>query len=116
MIYHIADQQKWAKAKTTGLYTPAAYEKDQFIHCSTKEQVTKTADRFYSANDELLLLEIDQNMVANNLKYENLEGGEIPFPHIYKPLPISVVIRFSNMKKDSNGNFVFPVDWVENMR
>lgn len=47
--------------------------------------------RFAGVRD-LLLLEIDLERISADVRWENLEGGSEPFPHIYGPLPLAAVI------------------------
>jgi uncharacterized protein (DUF952 family) len=39
----------------------------------------------------LVLLEIDLDRVGVEVRWENLEGGTEPFPHLYGPLPVAAV-------------------------
>ena len=94
MIYHIATRQAWEQAQVQGAYTADSLESEGFIHCSTSAQVEGTANRFYHGQGDLVLLHVDDQMLASVLKYENLEGGEGLFPHIYAALPLAQFARF----------------------
>lgn len=108
-IYHITTNSEWATAQENGCYTPVNFGTDGFIHCSFKEQVLPVADRYYRNAANLVLLEIETSLLDARVAEENLEGGLENFPHIYGALPAKAVTRFAPLIRDSNGNFVFPV-------
>ena len=75
MIYHILYPEAWKTAQSNHGYTPQAFSKDGFIHCSDLYQVEKTANTVFHEATELLVLEIDPQRTGIPLVYENLEGG-----------------------------------------
>jgi glutathione S-transferase len=67
-------------------------EQEGFIHCSTREQMVDTANRFYGDLDQLVVLTIDPHLVAAPIVYEPpAPGVDGLFPHIYGPLPVAAV-------------------------
>ena len=58
----------------------------------------------------LLLLAIDTEKLDAPLKWENLEGGQENFPHIYGPVKMSAVVHAVNFEPDPNGSFNLPAD------
>src|SRR5512140_2028298 len=92
-IYHITSQEDWKAAQTAGTYTAGSLASEGFIHCSRREQILATAARFYSGRTDLMLLCIDPQAVTAPVRTENLEGGEVLFPHIYGPLNLSAVLK-----------------------
>lgn len=91
MIYHLTTLPEWQKALIEGIYTPKGFAQDGFIHCSDHYQIEGTANRFYRETPQLIALEIDPDLCGAPLVYENLEGGEMPFPHLYGTLPVKAV-------------------------
>jgi glutathione S-transferase len=95
-IHHLALPDDWAAAYTTGDYRPStrglSIDDVGFIHCSTRDQVESTANRFYADVDQLVLLTIDPAKVGSPIRYEppTVDSTEL-FPHIYGPLPIAAV-------------------------
>ena len=79
-----------------------------FIHCSTAEQVVNVANAIIPGRDDLMLLEIDVSKVIPNIVYENLEGGEKLFPHIYGPLNEDAVIGVHPFQWDKSKGYIFP--------
>ena len=76
MIYHISNIKGFQRLMATGGYLPEFFTQDGFVHCSYKEQIIRTANRFFTSQDHLLLFEIDDTTLINLLRIENLEGGK----------------------------------------
>ena len=93
MIYHITHQVDWSSALDAGEYTADSLASQGFIHCSTREQVLPVAERYYAGQVGLVLLCIDEGKLTAPVRYENLEGGEEQFPHIYGPLNLEAVVQ-----------------------
>ena len=108
IFYHITTEKEWSAAQKSGVYLPAAYEKDGFIHCSKREQVLNTARRFYAGQSGLVLLKIDTKNLSSRFVEENLEGDPVLFPHIYGPLNLSAVVATAPFVESSNQEFHFP--------
>ena len=87
------------------VYEPQSLDKEGFIHCSTVEQVMDTANRFYPSDPDLLVLVIDPNRLAAELRWENLEGGQTLFPHIYGALNREAVLKIVRLVPGPDGCF-----------
>jgi uncharacterized protein (DUF952 family) len=107
-IYHITSAREWSDAQAAGLYTPANFNADGFIHCSFKDQVAIVANKYYKEVDDLVLLKIDTTLVPANIVEENLEGGSEDFPHIYGKLPADAVVASAPLPRTSGGLYTFP--------
>jgi uncharacterized protein (DUF952 family) len=111
-IYHVTAFKDWQHAKPTGWYIPPGYAADGFIHCSQLSQVVGVANRFYTGQSGLVLLQISTNRLIARVVYENLEGGADLFPHIYGELNVDAVSQAIPFAPDHEGRFTFPV-WLE---
>ena len=107
-LYHITERSQWIKYDPETFYIPANYLADGFIHCSTIDQVLTVAEKYYADVPNLLLLKIDEKMVSAAIVFENLEGGEEKFPHIYGHLEKKAIVGIVAFEKDSLGNFYLP--------
>jgi len=105
MIYHLATQDEWEKAGKGEVYTTSSLREEGFIHCSTKDQITPTANRYYHGRDDLMLLVIDEKPLVDKLRYENLEGGKEAFPHLYASLPLSCIMKAIPVHPSEDGSF-----------
>ena len=108
MIYHLTTLPEWQKALKDGVYLPAGFDTDGFIHCSDHYQIRSTANRFFRDTPQLIVLEIDPLLADAKLVYENLEGGEMPYPHLYGTLPISAVKTIHELGHEENGDIRLP--------
>lgn len=95
-IFHIALPTDWATAFTDGDYRMSTrgmtLDDVGFIHCSTRQQIQATANRFYGDLEQLVLLVIDLDAITSDIVWEPpAPGVEELFPHIYGPLPIAAV-------------------------
>jgi uncharacterized protein (DUF952 family) len=50
-------------------------------------------------------LHIDPARVGCTVRYENLEGGEQQFPHVYGPIPVSAVVEVVPFRPAVDGTF-----------
>ena len=105
MIYHITTSQAWEQAQAAGVYGADSLASEGFIHCSTAAQVEGTANRFFHGCQDLLLLHIDDSLLIKAIKYENLEGGETLFPHIYSAIPLAAIRVVQKLPPNQDGSF-----------
>ena len=105
MLYHILATADWSERTET--YFSPTFESDGFIHCSTAQQVEGVARRLFSGRDDLLVLTIDPGRLRSQVRYENLEGGEEQFPHIYGPLNVDAVIAERALSVSADGGLRF---------
>jgi len=108
LIYHITTKPALKEAQKKGVYIPAAFEQDGFIHCSDHYQVEETANRFYAQVPDLIVLEIDPDKLKAELVYENLEGGAMLFPHLYGFLNLDAVGNSFEFEREPDGRLTLP--------
>lgn len=105
-LFHIAETQLWNPALET--YTPAGFESEGFIHCSTALQIEGVAKRLFCGRHDLVLLCIDPEGIDDPILFENLEGGNELFPHLYGPLYTRDVVSSAPISVDNRGVFDMP--------
>jgi uncharacterized protein (DUF952 family) len=105
VIYHLTTQDAWAPALSSGLYTADTLATEGFIHCSDATQVPWVANTRFTGRTDLLLLVIDPAQLKAEVRYENLEGGEPRFPHVYGPISTGAVLRVSPYVPGADGRF-----------
>lgn len=108
IIYHFTERETLEQARSQGHYKPRPFEKDGFIHCSTREQVLHVANFIAPKDGDLVLLEIDTEKVTPRIVYENLESGERLFPHIYGALDLAAILRAERFGVNREGMFELP--------
>lgn len=109
MILHITTPDAWTQANVEGRYRSASLATEGFIHCSTLRQIAATANKHYAQRPGLLLLYIDESRLTAELRYEDLNVGDL-FPHIYGPINLDAVIKVANYEPGEDGIFTPPID------
>jgi uncharacterized protein (DUF952 family) len=116
-IYHIVARDEWEAAQAAGAYVPASLTTQGFMHCSTREQVLETANRFFRGQDGLVLLCIEVASLRAPLRYEHsdmpghtADAEGALFPHIYGPLDPDAVVRVLPLPARADGSFVLPAE------
>ncbi|HEY9662544.1 MAG TPA: DUF952 domain-containing protein, partial [Allocoleopsis sp.] len=92
LIFHITPHQQWETAQAEGVYRCESLGTEGFIHCSTSAQVVKVANALFRGQQGLVLLEIESDRLQAELRYDEIEGGEI-FPHLYGALNLDAVTQ-----------------------
>ncbi|CAN5660541.1 MAG: DUF952 domain-containing protein [Chloroflexia bacterium] len=105
IILHITTRRQWQQALESGVYTADSLETEGFIHCSLPKQVVFVANSRYRGETGLILLRIDSDRAAPEIRYE----GEIDrYPHIYGPLNTDAVIDLLDFPPENDGRFILP--------
>ena len=108
-LFHITTRAEADRALAAGTtYTPAAYAREGFIHCSYAPQVVATANRIFRGKSDLVLLEIDPSALTCRVVDENLEGGRELYPHIYGELPVTALAAVHAFPCGDDGRFELP--------
>jgi uncharacterized protein (DUF952 family) len=111
VIYHIARAADWERARPAGEYrmstVDTTLEQQGFIHASTASQVAGVANRFYAGVPDLVLLEIDEELLGPEIRYEAPPGGTQRYPHIYGPLNTGAVVGTRPLEPGADGRFQF---------
>lgn len=105
IIFHIAQREDWEGAEATGIYQTKTLPTEGFIHCSSGDQVIEVANLRFRGQSGLVLLVIDTKRVRPKIIYENLEGGQQLFPHIYGELNTRAVVQVVAFEPGADGYF-----------
>jgi len=108
LILHIARQDRWAEALTSGSYRADTLETQGFIHCSFPDPLIPVADHLFRGPTDLVLLCIDRAKGEAEIRDENPEGGDTLFPDIYDPLNVSAVADIPDFHPQPDGRFTLP--------
>jgi len=102
-LFHIASSAAWARPADP--YLPPDFEREGFVHCSTRRQVIHVANALFRGRSDLLLLMIDASRIEAPVRYENLSGGLELFPHVYSGLPRRSIVAVEPLELRSDGSF-----------
>lgn len=118
IIFHITRRAAWDSctavancengAEAEGTYRTEMFPIEGFIHCSTREQVIQVANIRFRGQTGLVLLSLDTNKVTAEVRYENLEGGQQMFPHIYGEINADAVVQVTDFEPGAEGYFTLP--------
>ena len=89
-INHIATQTDWDRR--TANYAPENWRDEGFVHCSTDDQLVRTANRFFAGRGDLVLLKIDTARLVALVVWEGADTTGEDFPHIYGAINIDAVV------------------------
>ncbi|MFO7683896.1 MAG: DUF952 domain-containing protein [Chloroflexota bacterium] len=106
LILHITTRSDWAASQPP--YTAASLYSDGFIHCSTPAQAVYAANAHFAGQAGLVLLCIDEDLVAANVVYEDCYETGQKFPHIYGPLNLDAVLGIVDFPPNADGSFSLP--------
>lgn len=92
LVYKILRPAEWATFESSGHYVASPDDlRSGFVHCSSRQQVAATAQRFFAGEAELVVLSVGTDMLGDSLRWEAASDGE-RFPHIYGDLPRGAVV------------------------
>lgn len=89
-IIHTANREEYEKESVTGSYGSKSLERSGFIHCSDLDTYYLVAPNFRNDFTEKVILLIDTDKLASEVKWE--DGGGLVFPHIYGLLNRDAII------------------------
>jgi|TARA_B110000444_G_scaffold33966_1_gene29365 uncharacterized protein (DUF952 family) len=106
-IYKIIDNDEWLKAKSSGIYSGSSKDiQDGYIHFSGEEQVESTLKKYYSNQNNLLLLKVE-TLKLDHLIWEQASDGNM-FPHLYSKLNLTNVVEEFEIVLTEDGNHKLP--------
>lgn len=111
LIYHVAYSKDWDEALASGKYEVSTrgrtLQEQGFIHGGQISQVEPVANSFYAGEKGLVVLVIDEGRVTSEIKYDDVPGWDLPFPHIYGPLNVDAVTDVVPLEAGADGRFSF---------
>jgi uncharacterized protein (DUF952 family) len=106
--YKILTGAQWAQWQADGAFTGAPIDlADGYIHMSTADQVTETADKHFAGQDGLVVVRVDLAALGGLVRWEPSRGGAL-FPHIYGTLPLSAAQAHAPLTRDAAGSVILP--------
>ena len=106
-IFKIIDIDEWQKVKDSGAYSGSSKDiEDGFIHFSGEDQVKGTLEKYYSKQENLILLKVE-TLKLDHLIWEQASDGNM-FPHLYSLLDLSNVVDEFQITLDNNGIHELP--------
>lgn len=100
--YKVLTLEEWDKAQKSGSIITTLDQKDGFVHLSNASQLSATLSLYFSTQEKVILLQLEQSMIDKNLKYEapmqpNKRLGK--FPHFYDDLKTNMVLKIWHLER-----------------
>jgi uncharacterized protein (DUF952 family) len=109
-IFKIIDFDEWHNVKQSETYLGSSKDiEDGYIHFSGEEQVKGTLEKYYSKQENLILLKVE-TLKLDHLIWEQASDGNM-FPHLYSPLDLSNVVDEFEIKLADDGIHKLPNDF-----
>ena len=106
-IYKIINIDELKKAKSSGAYSGSSKDiQDGYIHFSGEDQVKGTLEKYYSKQENLVLLKVE-TLKLDHLIWEQASDGNM-FPHLYSSLDLSNVVDEFKINLTDNGIHELP--------
>ena len=87
LIYKILRPGEWDAFEAAGRFDGSPDDlRDGFVHCSTREQLGRTALRHFADEPDLVVAVLDGDAVGEWLRWEPSSNGD-RFPHVYASTP-----------------------------
>jgi uncharacterized protein (DUF952 family) len=109
-IYKVLTPEEWSLAQASGVIITELDKKDGFVHLSTATQLNATLSLYFSKEESVVLLQIDNAQIHNKLKFEAPAppgNRTSSFPHYYGDLNTKTVSKMWNLKR---GAFEIPTE------
>ena len=111
-IYKVLTLEEWERAQTSGIIITELDKKDGFIHLSKASQLNATLSLYFSTEESVVLLQIDNAKTHEQLKFEAPTppgNRKSSFPHYYGDLKTSAVSMMWDLKR---GALEIPIEVI----
>lgn len=107
-IYKITTHEQWEVACAKGVFEGAPIDlQDGYIHFSTSSQMEETANKHFTGQGNLKLVQVPTSSLGDALKWEVSRGGEL-FPHLYATLETNKASAVHELRANQDGIYTFP--------
>lgn len=107
-IYHITTPALWRAAGLAEAFRAGSLESEGLIHASTAAQVEGSANRFFGAEAELVVLEVDPDRLRSPLRWAASPHSPEPFPHVHGPIDRDAIVAPHPWSRGPDGRFRWP--------
>jgi uncharacterized protein (DUF952 family) len=107
-VYKVLAEAAYEAAKSEGQFLGTGDDlRDGFIHLSAAHQVAGTLAKYYSGQEDLLLLGLDPERLGAGLKWEPSRDGDL-FPHLYGALRLDAILSVEPLELDDDNRHIMP--------
>ena len=106
-VYKICSKSEWLVAKKNKKFIGTKKDvEDGFIHFSDKSQIQGTLNKYFSKQEDLILLKIE-TFKLDNLVWEQASDGDV-FPHLYSTLDTLSICNKYDIILNEDGSYTLP--------
>jgi uncharacterized protein (DUF952 family) len=106
-LFHLVLPGPWREADPTAPWAPPSLAEEGFLHFSFAHQLEGTLALHFRGVEEVWLLELDPESVADRLLLEPSRGGE-DFPHLHRALGREEVLGWWSLRREGSGPLPLP--------
>ena len=85
-VYKVLTIKEWGEASEMGQIVTELDQQDGFVHLSSATQLNMTLSLYFSNEEKVVLVEINESDIAEGLSYEHAEKRGGDFAHYYGEL------------------------------
>jgi uncharacterized protein (DUF952 family) len=85
-VYKVLTIKEWGEASEMGQIVTELDQQDGFVHLSSATQLNMTLSLYFSNEEKVVLVEINESDIAEGLSYERAEKRGADFAHYYGEL------------------------------
>ena len=85
-VYKVLTIKEWGEASEMGQIVTELDQQDGFVHLSSATQLNMTLSLYFSNEEKVVLVEINESDIAEGLSYELAEKRGGDFAHYYGEL------------------------------
>ena len=82
-VYKVLTIKEWEEASEMGQIVTELDQQDGFVHLSSATQLNMTLSLYFSDEEKVVLVEINESDIAEGLSYEHAEKRGGDFAHYY---------------------------------
>jgi uncharacterized protein (DUF952 family) len=105
VLFHLAARGDWERALASGTYATGSLRREGFVHCSTAGQHAAVANDLFAGRTDLVLLLLDPDRLAPEVRFERAGPGGEAFPHVYGPVNLDAVFEAAPYRPGADGRF-----------
>jgi len=113
-VYKLLTEDQWQVLESTGTFKGSPVDlQDGYIHLSAADTVVKTAELYYKHVDVVVLVQVKNEAIKGETKWEFSASRNKSFPHLFRDPVLGDIGRVFILKRSETGDkqFVFPAEY-----
>ena len=112
IVFKIMASEQWNLACSCGTFIGSNDDvRDGFIHLSGPSQVIGTLEKYFSGQNDMMLVAFKSSDLGPNLKWEPSRVGQL-FPHLYEPLQMRLALWQRLLTRGADGIAIVEESWL----